>query len=258
MLPIPIDSVPTVGTLGGYSPLLIKILLGYALVGAVCSSLLFVSMFRPFKRFSRDTAFATGWELIKQYKWLLAGLLIGMELVGSLPSYIFSPLRQWIPSSYNTLLSVVILTFSWVLSGIASVFFLKVLLAMIDKKFTSIRAYKEYIPSQKTVISVLLASLLFVLSIVAGIFMMIVPGVIAAIAFIFYPYFVIERGMGPVAALKASAALTKGSRFDLFLLFVLLFALNIAGGMVFFVGLLITIPLTFFILTSVYRQLSQV
>lgn len=255
MPPIPVESVPAAGTLGGYSPLLIKILIGYALVGVVCFSLLFLSLFRPTKKFSRDAAFAAGWELVKQYKWLLAGLLIGMDIVGTIPSYILSPVQRWVPSSFTIPVSIVIMICSWVLGGVVSVFLLKVLLAMVDKKFTTLRAYKEYIPSQKTVISFLLASLLFALSIVAGLFMMIVPAAIAAIAFIFYPYFVIEKGAGPIQALKMSAALTKGSRLDLFFLGILLLALNIAGTMVFFVGLFITIPLTLFVLIHTYREL---
>jgi len=92
--------------------------------------------------------------------------------------------------------------------------------------------------------------------VILGLILLVVPGVIAALALMFATYLVIERNLGPVDALKESVRITKGNRWKLFLLALAMLALNILGAIALLVGLLITIPVSLLALAHVYRTLA--
>ncbi len=100
------------------------------------------------------------------------------------------------------------------------------------------------------------ASLLAGIAIVAGFILLIVPGIILSILFMFVGYLVIEKGRGPIEALKESAEMTKGNRLQLFLFGLALIGINLLGVLALFVGLLVTIPVSFLATVHLYRTLS--
>jgi len=100
-------------------------------------------------------------------------------------------------------------------------------------------------------------SLLSGLAIFAGFILLIVPGIIAAILLMFVGYIVIEERLTPIAAMKKSIALTKGNRWKLFQLGLVIFGINILGFMALLVGLFVTIPVSFLTMAHVYRTLSK-
>ena len=57
-------------------------------------------------------------------------------------------------------------------------------------------------------------------------------------------------------SLKASGELTYESKFDLFLLWIVLGLINMAGALCFLVGLFVTIPLTLMATVFIYRGLE--
>ncbi|GIW67188.1 MAG: hypothetical protein KatS3mg096_056 [Candidatus Parcubacteria bacterium] len=82
-----------------------------------------------------------------------------------------------------------------------------------------------------------------------------VISVILMIKFQFYKYLIIDRGYGPIDALKKSAEIIKGSVFGLFIFGVMLSFINFLGLLFLIVGLLITIPATILADIFVYRKL---
>lgn len=92
--------------------------------------------------------------------------------------------------------------------------------------------------------------------VVLGLILVIIPGIIAALTLIFATYIVIDRQMGPIEAMKESARMTKGHRWQLFLLALALLGLNILGALALMLGLLVTIPVSLFALAHVYRMLA--
>lgn len=91
---------------------------------------------------------------------------------------------------------------------------------------------------------------------IIGLVLLIVPGIIIGITFGFSLYLVLEKNLSPFDALRASAALTKGNRWNLFLLGLALLGINILGFCAIFVGLLITIPISGLAIVHAYRMLS--
>ena len=101
----------------------------------------------------------------------------------------------------------------------------------------------------------LIASILFGVSVALGSILLIVPGIMIAIAWMFYTYLIIDKELQPVEALKKSAEITKGYRWQLFGFMIVLALINIAGAIVLGIGLLWTVPTTMIALAHMYRQL---
>ena len=82
------------------------------------------------------------------------------------------------------------------------------------------------------------------------------PGIIFMLMFMFVMFIVIDRGLGPVEAMKESARITRGYKWQL-LGFVLVLALiNVLGMLALLVGLFVTIPVTSLAFAHAYRALS--
>ncbi len=100
-------------------------------------------------------------------------------------------------------------------------------------------------------------SILTVIILVPAFILLVVPGVILSLMFSLAPLVVIERGLGPIDALKESVRLTKGNRVRLLGLFLLVVLINILGLLALVIGLFVTIPVTTFAFVHAYRLLAQ-
>lgn len=88
-----------------------------------------------------------------------------------------------------------------------------------------------------------------------GLALCLIPGIIFALGVQLYPYVVMERGLGGIDALKESWNLTSGHKLDLFVYWLLVALLYIAGVCACGVGVLVVIPITWFALAKIYLQL---
>lgn len=86
---------------------------------------------------------------------------------------------------------------------------------------------------------------------------MLIPIIIFGIRLQFYSYFIIDKGSGPIEALKKSWIATKGSYWNLVLLSLATGGLNILGALALLIGLFWTIPTTLLATAYVYKKLSQ-
>lgn len=93
-------------------------------------------------------------------------------------------------------------------------------------------------------------------AIIAGFVLLIVPGIIIGIMLGFSLYIVIEKQSEPLDALRQSAALTKGNRWNLFLLGLALVGINILGLLALLVGLFVSLPVSTLAVVHAYRTLS--
>jgi uncharacterized membrane protein len=103
------------------------------------------------------------------------------------------------------------------------------------------------------------ASILFALGFYVGLILLIVPGIIFAVAFGFYGFVIAERGegVGVIDSLKESADLTRGNRWQLFGLGIVLLLINLVGVLLCFVGLIFTLGITIITWSYVYRTLRR-
>lgn len=108
----------------------------------------------------------------------------------------------------------------------------------------------------KTLWHYVVGTVLYTLIVIGGLILLIVPGIIWSIKFQYYTYFVVERGMLPVEALKRSAAITRGHKWALCGFFLLLGLLNLLGVIAVFVGLFVTLPVSLLAMVYVYKWLE--
>lgn len=102
----------------------------------------------------------------------------------------------------------------------------------------------------------LVGTILYGLIILGGTILLIVPGIIWGIKFQFFSYFIVDKRLGPIEALKRSSAITKGAKWDLFLFDLLLLFINLAGVIFLYIGSFATIPTTMVAMAFVYRKLE--
>jgi hypothetical protein len=102
-----------------------------------------------------------------------------------------------------------------------------------------------------------LASIVFGLGAALGLILLVVPGIIFMIVFQFYGYVLSEGSSGgAMAALARSAEITKGRRWELFGLGIVLFLITLVGLLLCCVGLIFTYPITALATAYAYRSLN--
>ena len=106
-------------------------------------------------------------------------------------------------------------------------------------------------------VSFLVAQILMMFIIVIGLFLLIVPGIILSLMLIFTPYLIVTRHMGPVAALQESRRMTRGHKWQLLGLILLVAVINILGILCILVGLLITVPVTSLAIVHAFRSIER-
>ncbi len=100
------------------------------------------------------------------------------------------------------------------------------------------------------------SSILVGVIVVVGFILLIVPGIIWALRYLFVPYLVVERKLRPFEALKESARITYGHKWQLLGMLCLIALINILGALCLVVGLLVSVPVSALAVAHAYRTLS--
>jgi len=197
--------------------------------------------------FSISEALRFGWNTTKSNFGFFVGFLIVFGLLLIVP-YIIA-LRV---SEINIFLGLILQIADFALTILVSVGFLKVTLRFCDQEkgrlsdlFSQYRLFFKYF----------LAYILYGLIVLGGIILFIIPGIIWAIKFQFFPYLIIDKKLGPIEALKQSAAITQGVKWQLWVFSLATWVVNIIGALLLIVGLFVTIPVTMLATAFVYRKL---
>jgi uncharacterized membrane protein len=105
----------------------------------------------------------------------------------------------------------------------------------------------------------ILATILFYIGTVIGFILLIVPGIIFIATFGFYGFVIAERGegVGVFESLQRSADITRGHRWQLFGMALVLLLVNLVGLLVFIVGVIFTSGITLIAWAYTYRRLSN-
>ncbi|HEX2448687.1 MAG TPA: hypothetical protein VHK26_10980 [Methyloceanibacter sp.] len=99
-------------------------------------------------------------------------------------------------------------------------------------------------------------SILLTLAIAIGLVLLIVPGIIFALMFMFAPFVVIERQLGPIDSMNESNRITRGHKWQLLGFSLLLVLINLLGVLALVVGLLVSIPVSTLAFVHAYRVLG--
>jgi len=197
------------------------------------------------KTFSIKEALAYGWGAAKSNLLLFAGLLVTVWVVGFIPAVIN---RYVTVTAVAVIIGLVFRLVQWFLQlGL-----FKISLQVVDGKPS---AYPDLFSGGPLYVKYLIATVLYGIAVMIGVLLLIVPGVIVSLMLLFYGFLIIDKGLSPIDALKASHLVTKGAKWQLFLFGLATLGLNIVGALCLLVGLFVTVPMTLLALAHVYRKL---
>lgn len=104
----------------------------------------------------------------------------------------------------------------------------------------------------KTYLFYFLTSIVMGLGVLLGLLLLIIPGIILALMWIFALYLVIDQQDGIIESLKHSYRITLGYKWDILALVVIMILINILGMLALLIGLFITLPVTYLAQARMY------
>jgi uncharacterized membrane protein len=198
--------------------------------------------------FSGSACIRFGWETFKKRVWFFVGITALVGILSAISSGIGSSFGH--DGSASALGSIISFVLGAFISMCAVAFFLKAHDAPESVKSNDLWYPEPYL-------KFLAVKLLAGAAVVIGVILLIVPGVIFGLMFMFAPYIVVDRGMGPLEAMAESKRITRGHKWALLGFGILMMLLNILGAVCLLVGLLVTVPVTALAVTHAYRTLSR-
>lgn len=184
--------------------------------------------------FSIKRAFSLGWNKFMERPWFLVGLVLAIMVL--------------------TFLTVSQSTAYTALSLILYAGYLAVLLKHFDGQ--PIR-FDDLFTLDNRWISFAFLSIIKGILIIIGLVLLVAPGIYLALRWVFAEYLVIEKGMGPVEALRRSGELTKGNIWRLLGFFLVAILLLALGLIAFVVGFFVAAVVISLSLIAIYRELSH-
>jgi uncharacterized membrane protein len=186
--------------------------------------------------------------LLSQF-WLLAGLMIGFTIVYSL-LYLFA-----LPAKGEsmTLSGLIVSLLCMLLLCLFQMGYMKNCFQTLDGEEPQFSAYGQV---SRKLLSYLVASILFTLTVVLGSALFIVPGVYLALRLQFFFASMVDEDTGIIASFRRSWEITKGHSLRLFIIQLIILLISIAGVLALFVGIFAATPLTILLYGDTFRRLT--
>ena len=197
-------------------------------------------------KFSKREAISFGWNLTKNNFGFFVLLLILVAVI-----YVVLNSIQYLAKGKSPLILILYLI-ETIIRTIITMGLIKISLKFCDNEKAKI---SDLFSAYPLFLKYLIGSILYALIILGGLILLIIPGIIWSIQFQFFGYLIVDKGLGPIEALKESARITKGNKWNLFLFGILLGLIKILGALALLVGLFVTIPTAMIANAFVYRKL---
>lgn len=198
--------------------------------------------------FSVKEALTFAWNTFKKEPWLYGGI----TLIAVVVSFVVNRISGDMGGLIGGLLSLVSVLVQWWIY----LAFARIALAAQAGRPVS---YKMLIEEKwNTFFKFALAMILSGIIIFIGLVLLIIPGIIAQLMLSMVVFISLEKGgMGVVDMLKESRRLTDGHKWNLFVFMLIAAVMNVAGALIFGIGLLLTVPLTILAMAFIYKKLDQ-
>ncbi len=180
-----------------------------------------------------------GWSAVKAH----VGFFIGI--------FLFCAVLSAIAGSSHSIVTKVILG---LLIGGINLGYIKLAVDIVEEKAPE---FKELFSCFSLLLKYIIAAILYFVVVSIGLVLFIIPGVIWAVQFGFYPFVIVKERLGPFSALRKSSEITSGVKGRLIVFAIALFGINLLGLIAFGVGVIITIPLSVIAAAHVFHQLEQ-
>ena len=164
--------------------------------------------------FSKGDAIKFGWDTTTGNLGLMVMSLIIIVAIGVMPVVASN---SW-----------VVMVVTWVLGIVVGMGIVRMTLRFVDGGKGELVDLFSPIP---LIPNYLIASVVVCIGVSVGFVLLILPGIYLAVRWYFFPWVLVDKGVGAFEALRQSWEMTRGSFWNLFLLGILLCLINILGTM---------------------------
>jgi hypothetical protein len=197
------------------------------------------------KTFSIGEAVGFGWDVAKKN----IGFFVVAFIIVIVAQAIVTGVQQTDPRGVIGGLFALVNIF---VSGVVTLGWIKIALRFCDREQPQ---YADLYTQYPLFFRYLGAAILYALIVVAGVILLVVPGIIWAIQFGYAFNLIVDRRVGVMESLRLSSAITRGVKWNLFLFVLILVGVNLLGALALLIGLLWTVPASFVASVYVYRKL---
>jgi len=228
------------------------------------------------KSFGFGEVLSFGWRTMKDNLGFFVGVGIILFLISSL-GQIFGYVIQQYSGIISPLLALLLLLVTLIIEIIVAIGLIKITLSFCDERKPKLSMlFDAWGCFWKYLVAGFLYGLIIMAAPAACILLLIFPSAAMSIPYFMPPlfimgfilavtlvikfslcfYFVIDKGLGPINALRASSRTTMDTKWSLFVFGILCSLINLLGVLCFGIGLFVTFPTIMVAMTLVYRQLS--
>ncbi|MCG2712913.1 MAG: hypothetical protein L6416_11410 [Candidatus Omnitrophica bacterium] len=198
--------------------------------------------------FSAKEIFSFGWMKAKKFLVLFCGLFLIIFAVNLLLAFFKNT-----PSRTNESMFL-IYALSCFVDLVVGLGLIKVALDICDDKTPG---YAVFFYNFDIFLNYTVGFILFSLLTTLGILILVIPGIVWFLKFQFFGYFIVDKKLGPIEALKESARITHGIKLRLIKFAILVGFINFLGALVLGIGLIVSIPTTIIAHAALYRKLAS-
>lgn len=202
-------------------------------------------------KFSIREAVKFGFETTKSNFLFLLGILVIAAVMSYIPNLVGDANLDRSPVSMFVLFAMSVA--AWLLRKVVDLGIIRAIIKLVDGTKPG---FGELFSTTNLLVKSILADVVYGLMVMGGLLLFVIPGIIIAIKYHYYTYFIVDKGLGPIEALKRSGQATKGNLWNIFFLGLTLVLVNLLGIICLLIGLLFTIPLSMLASAYVYRKLS--
>ena len=197
--------------------------------------------------FTVKEALLYGWVTFRKNWQFLIIVFVILVGIGMLPGYLQTWAKENMPQ-----VSFIISVASWVIQMVTSIGVIVICLKIVDGKKAEVAdIYKHY----NLLLNYFLGSLLYGIVVLAGIILLVVPGIIWGIKYQYTTYLIVDKNMSPLDAFKKSGKITQGHKLKLFYLGLAFAGITLVGVFTFGLGLIVAWPIVSLTGAYVYRKL---
>lgn len=199
--------------------------------------------------FSKKEAIKFGFNVAKSN----IAFFLSVFVVWAFVTFISSAFQNFLNANKQPFLSFIFSLLIWVVNSIIAMGIINICLKFVEGKKPKLKD----IYYTKKLFNFILASIIRGVIVIVGLILFIIPGIIFSIKLQYSEYLIVDKQLDAVDSIKKSWQMTKGIKWNLFLLGLLLGLINILGILALLVGTLITVPLTLLANAYVYKKLSS-
>ena len=190
-------------------------------------------------KFSKGEAVRFGWTIVMANLGLAIVAVIIVLVINAFPVYTESAVVALVSAFFTMVVALGVM---------------RMALRFVDGERGELIDLFAKIP---LIVPYLIASIIVGLVTTAGFILLVIPGIYWGLRLQFFGWVIVDKEVGALEATRVSWEITRGSAWQLFLMWWLLFFVNVLGFLVIGIGLLVTVPLSLVAMGHVYRTLER-